>query len=259
MNCVIYIAAGLGAGIVTGLAGLSAAVVITPMLVSLLGWDSYNAVTVALASDVLASLLSAYTYYKNKNIDIRRGLIVMITAFIGTIIGSYCGYLFSQKQPDGLGYISMLTTVFLGIKFLVKPVSGGNEAVLTTGTSEAKNKTILAMCLGGLIGWVCGFTGSGGGILMLTVFTVVLGYNLKIAVGTSTLIMSVVALTGAISHLSMGAKPKAFPTLVVVVSCLIGAIAAAKFANKCEIKKLNRIVGSVLIVLGIVTILIKLL
>lgn len=211
-----------------------------------------------MASDVLASLLSAYTYYKNKNIDIRRGLIVMLTAFIGTIIGSYCGYLFSQKQPDGLGYISMLTTVFLGVKFLIKPVSGGKGAVLTTGTSEAKNRTILAMCLGGLIGWVCGFTGSGGGILMLAVFTVVLGYNLKIAVGTSTLIMSIVALTGTISHFRMGAELKILPMLIVILSCLVGAVIAAEFANKCEIKKLNRIVGSVLIVLGITTILIKL-
>lgn len=258
MEWYIYFLAGLGAGIVTGLAGLSAAVVITPMLVSILGWDSYNAVTVALASDVLASLLSAYTYYKNKNIDIRRGLIVMLTAFIGTIIGSYCGYLFSQKQPDGLGYISMLTTVFLGVKFLIKPVSGGKGAVLTTGTSEAKNRTILAMCLGGLIGWVCGFTGSGGGILMLAVFTVVLGYNLKIAVGTSTLIMSIVALTGTISHFRMGAELKILPMLIVILSYLVGAVIAAEFANKCEIKKLNRIVGSVLIVLGITTILIKL-
>ena len=54
----IYICAGLGTGIVPGLAGLSAAVVITPMLVSLCGWASYDAVTVALASDVLASMLS---------------------------------------------------------------------------------------------------------------------------------------------------------------------------------------------------------
>ena len=74
----VYICAGLGAGIVTGLAGLSAAVVITPMLVSLCGWASYDAVTVALASDVLASMLSAYTYYKNKNIDIKRGGLVTL-------------------------------------------------------------------------------------------------------------------------------------------------------------------------------------
>lgn len=166
-QCILYILAGLGAGVVTGLAGLSAAVVITPVLVSLCGWASYGAVTVALASDVLASLLSAYTYYKNKNIDLKRGSLVTVTAFLGTIIGSYCGYLFSQQSPDGLGYISMLTTVFLGFKFLLKPITGGHDAAAASGPSTGK--TILAMVLGCGIGWVCGFTGSGGGILMLTV------------------------------------------------------------------------------------------
>ena len=101
LTYLVYTAAGLGAGVVTGLAGLSAAVVITPMLVSLCGWESYDAVTVALASDVLASMLSAYTYYKNKNIDLRRGGLVTVTAFLGTIAGSYCGFLFSRHSPDG--------------------------------------------------------------------------------------------------------------------------------------------------------------
>ena len=126
MVYIVYVIAGLGAGIVTGLAGLSAAVVITPLLVSLCHWTGYDAVTVALASDVLASLLSAYTYYKNRNIDVKRGLLVTLTAFLGTVVGSWCGCLFSQAQPDGLGYLSMLTTVFLGIKFLIKPMTSGS-------------------------------------------------------------------------------------------------------------------------------------
>lgn len=255
MSYIVYILAGLGAGVVTGLAGLSAAVIITPMLVSLCGWQSYDAVTVALASDVLASLLSAYTYYKNKNIDLKRGVYVTITAFVGTIVGSYCGYLFSQNNPDGLGYISMATTVFLGIKFLVKPVTGGRDAA---NTKKMDNKTKRAMVYGALIGWVCGFTGSGGGVLMLTVFTLVLGYNLKIAVGTSTMIMSLVALTGSISHITMGAQIYPLPMICTMAACLLGAVLSARFANKCEIKKLNRIVGCVLLVLGAVTLVIKL-
>ena len=112
----------------TELAGLSAAVVITPLLVGVCGWQSYDAVTVALTADIIASLLTAYTYYKNKNIDLKNGILVAITAFIGTIIGSYCGYLFSQSQPNGLGYISMVTTISLGIKFLVKPIEEGHDA-----------------------------------------------------------------------------------------------------------------------------------
>lgn len=257
MLWIVYVFAGLGAGIVTGLAGLSAAVVITPLLVSACNWASYDTVTVALASDVLASLLSAYTYYKNKNIDVKNGGLVAITAFTGSVIGSYCGYLFSQAQPDGLGYISMATTIFLGIKFLFKPITQGADA------SDGKNilshkKTLLAMVLGCGIGWVCGFTGSGGGILMLTVFTMVLGYNLKVAVGTSTMIMTVVALTGAASHVLMGASVEPVPAVITILSCLIGAYVSAKFANRCEIVKLNRVVGVVLAILGVVTILIKL-
>lgn len=91
------------------------------------------------------------------------------------------------------------------------------------------------MVLGCGIGWVCGFTGSGGGVLMLTVFTLVLGYNLKVAVGASTMIISLVALTGAVSHVSMGAQLFPLPMAVVVVSCLIGAVLSARFANRCEI------------------------
>jgi uncharacterized membrane protein YfcA len=257
MLYLVYILAGTGAGIVTGLAGLSAAVVITPLLVSVCGWESYNAVTVALAADVLASLLTAYTYYKNKNIDLKNGILVTITAFVGTIIGSYCGYLFSQSQPDGLGYISMATTILLGIKFLAKPIEEGYDAEVAADRICDK-KRALAMVCGCGVGWICGFTGSGGGILMLTVFTIFLGYNLKVAVGTSTMIMTLVALIGTISHISMGANLEILPTLVVVICCVIAAYVSSKFANKCEIKKLNKVVGICLTVLGIVTILLKL-
>ena len=53
----IYIIAGMGAGIGTGLAGLSAAAVISPMLITFLGFDPYEAVGISLASDVLASAI----------------------------------------------------------------------------------------------------------------------------------------------------------------------------------------------------------
>ena len=232
---------------------------ITPILVSLCGWASYDAVTVALASDVLASMLSAYTYYKNKNIDVKRGSLVTITAFLGTVVGSYCGYLFSQAQPDGLGYISMLTTIFLGIKFLLKPITDGEDSAKSLRSAAELKKIVLAMVCGCGIGWVCGFTGSGGGILMFTVFTLLLQYNLKIAVGTSTMIMTLVALTGTISHVTMGATIYPLPMFLTVASCLFGAAVSSRFANRCEIKKLNKVVGVTLTTLGIFTIGIKIL
>lgn len=61
--------AGCGAGLGTGFAGLSAAAVISPLLITCLKMEPYSAVGIALASDVLASAVSAYTYKKNKNLD----------------------------------------------------------------------------------------------------------------------------------------------------------------------------------------------
>ncbi len=49
----------MGAGLGTGFAGMSAAAVISPMLITFLGMDPYEAVGIALASDVLASAVSA--------------------------------------------------------------------------------------------------------------------------------------------------------------------------------------------------------
>lgn len=250
MKWVFYLIAGIGAGTVTGLAGLSAAVVITPILVGVCGWDSYDAVTIALAADVLASMLTANTYRRNRNIDLKRGSLVGSTALIGTAVGSYCGFIFNQAQPGGLGLLAMLTTVFLGIKFILRPVTGGIGAEEMSASSNGMIKTLLAMICGLGIGWVCGFTGSGGGVLMLTVFSVLLGYNLKVAVGTSTMIMTIVAFVGAVSHIALGAVIYPIPMLFIVLICLASAWFSAVFANRCEIVKLNRVIGAVLLLLG---------
>ncbi len=253
MLYLIYVIAGLGAGIVTGLAGLSAAVVITPFLVGICNWHGYEAVTVALAADVLASLLSSYTYYKNGNIDIKCGAAVALTAFSGSVSGSYLGYLFSLTSENGLGYLVMLLNIFLGLKFILKPVTGGTREHVSAKSTIKSKKTLLAMILGFLIGIECGFMGSGGGILMLSVFTLVLGYNLKIAVGTSTMVMTLVALTGTVSHFALGANFELISGLIIIVTCLSGAVVSARYANRCNIKKLNYIVGVSLILLSTIS------
>lgn len=76
LKIIVCFIAGMGAGLGTGFAGMSAAAVISPMLITFLGMPAYQAVGIALASDVLASAASAYTYGKNKNLDIRNGLIM---------------------------------------------------------------------------------------------------------------------------------------------------------------------------------------
>ena len=238
--------AGIGAGLGTGFAGMSAAAVITPILVTFLDIPAYQAVGIALASDVLASAVSAYTYGKNKNLDIRNGLVMMVTVLIFTLIGSWVSSLISSAT---MGNFSVFMTLLLGIKFIVKPVMTTKESM--TAVSN-KKRFIQSVFCGIIIGFICGFIGAGGGMMMLLILTGVLGYELKTAVGTSVFIMTFTALTGAISHFAIGGVFDFWTMIFCVLSTLLWAQIAARFANKSTPKVLNRATGVVLVVLGIV-------
>ena len=245
-SILVYIIAGLGAGIGTGLAGLSAAAVISPMLITFLGFDAYEAVGIALASDVLASAISAYTYKKNGNLDIRHGLVMLITVLIFTMIGSYIASLLPNTTMGGF---SVFMTLLLGIKFIVRPVMTTKEK---QAEKSERTKIIQSLLCGTLIGFICGFIGAGGGMMMLLILTSVLGYELKTAVGTSVFIMTFTAFTGALSHFTIGGMPDIPALILCILFTLLGARLAALFANKASAKTLNRATGAVLTGLGAV-------
>lgn len=256
MNIVVTIIvtffAGMGAGLGTGFAGMSAAAVISPMLITFLDIDPYMAVGIALSSDVLASAVSAYTYGKNKNLDIKNGLIMMVSVLAFTIVGSYVA---SLVPAVTMGNFSVLMSLLLGIKFIIKPVMTTKDAMQSV---SAKKRVVQSIVCGVLIGFICGFIGAGGGMMMLLILTTVLGYELKTAVGTSVFIMTFTALTGAVSHFAIGGSPDWLVWILCVVFTFIWARIAAVFANKASAKTLNRATGIVLVVLGVVILLFSL-
>ena len=238
--------AGMGAGLGTGFAGMSAAAVISPMLITFLGMDPYMAVGIALSSDVLASAVSAYTYHKNGNLDVKNGLIMMGSVLAFTVVGSYVASLVPSAT---MGNFSVFMTFLLGIKFIVRPVMTTKESMQSV---SAKKRVVQSLVCGMLIGFICGFIGAGGGMMMLLILTTVLGYELKTAVGTSVFIMTFTALTGAVSHFAIGGTPDWLAWTLCVIFTLVWARIAAVFANMAQPKTLNRATGIVLVVLGAV-------
>ena len=238
--------AGMGAGLGTGFAGMSAAAVISPILITFLGIAPYMAVGIALSSDVLASAVSAYTYGKNKNLDIKNGLIMMVTVLLFTVVGSYISSLVPSAT---MGNFSVFMTFLLGIKFIVRPVMTTKEAMQGVST---KKRAMQSVICGIIIGFICGFIGAGGGMMMLLILTSVLGYELKTAVGTSVFIMTFTAFTGAVSHFAIGGLPDPAVWILCIIFTLIWARIAAVLANKATPKTLNRATGVILVVLGVV-------
>ena len=243
--------AGIGAGLGTGFAGMSAAAVISPMLITFLHMDPYMAVGIALASDVLASAVSAWTYGKNKNLDVRNGLVMMVTVLCFTFVGSWIASLVPQTT---MGSFSVFMTLLLGVKFIVKPVMTTKEAM---EAKDAKTRAVQSVLCGTAVGFICGFVGAGGGMMMLLILTSVLGYELKTAVGTSVFIMAFTAFTGSVSHFAIGGAPDLWSLVFCVLSTLLWARIAALYANKAAPETLNRATGVVLVILGVVVLGVK--
>ena len=238
--------AGMGAGLGTGFAGMSAAAVISPMLITFLGMPAYQAVGIALASDVLASAVSAYTYGKHKNLDIRNGLVMMVSVLLFTMVGSFAA---SRVSNSAMGGFSVFMTFLLGVKFIVKPVMTTKEAMAGV---DPRKRFLQSVASGCMVGFICGFVGAGGGMMMLLILTGVLGYELKTAVGTSVFIMAFTAFTGSVSHFAIGGMPDPVSLVLRIVFTLIWSRIAARFANKASAVTLNRATGCVLVVLGAV-------
>ena len=245
MEFVVYILAGLVAGILTGLVGLSAAVIIAPIFATFLGMNPFTAIGIALASDVFASGVGAANYYKHKNINIKGALILTGIVVIFAIAGSYASYFIA---PFTLNTTINIFVFVLGVRFIVYPVKSGTGMPLL---SRSKSIIIQTILWGAVIGSISGFFGAGGGLSILALLTMLLKYDVKKAIGTSLFVMAFTAFVGASAHFIIEGFILWIPLLVTSVAAVIGAYGSSYLANKVSEKALSRIIGIFLLLDGI--------
>lgn len=258
MEYLWYILAAVAAGVGTGLAGLSAATVMVPVFIVLCPsfageTGAYQATAIALASDILGSAVTSYIYIKNKNIDLRRGWIMLACIVTMCIAGSAAAYAVGSVV---LGSFSLFLTFCIGIRFLVKPDTQRKDTLAEKDRLNAKGIAI-SLFFGLTIGFGTGFVGSGGGMMMLVVFTAFLGMKLKPAVGTSTFIMTFTALIASVSHILIEPSIvlEKWPALVIcMVTATLASLVSAQFANRVDNRTVGLVTGAVLTVLGSVMI-----
>ena len=254
MEFLWYIIAALGAGIGTGLAGLSAATVMVPILIVLCPSFSgeagaYQATAIALASDILGSAVTTAIYWKYKNIDLKRGWIMAVCITTMCIAGSVAAFYAGNVV---LGGFSLFLTFCIGIRFLVKPDTQRKNTVAKGGKLDWKGVAI-SLFFGLTIGFGTGFVGTGGGMMMLIVFTAFLGMDLKSAVGTSTFIMTFTALIASFSHIMI--EPTIITErwdalLICAAVTTLASMLSAQFANKVSNRTVGLATGFILYFLG---------
>ena len=254
MEYLWYIAASLGAGIGTGLAGISAATVMVPILIVLCPsfageTGAYQATAIALASDILGSAITARTYARHGNIDIRRGWIMMACILAMCTVGSYVAFVVGNVV---LGSFTLFLTLFIGIRFLLRPDTSQDRHA-TKGERLDWKGIAISVFFGLTIGFGTGFVGTGGGMMMLVVFTAFLGMELKTAVGTRTFIMTFTALIASVSHVLIHPAivlEKWHVMLICVIVTTASSLVSARFANRTDGRTVGLATGAVLTVLG---------
>ncbi len=254
MEYTLYVLAALIAGIGTGFAGMSNATIMVPILIVMcpsFGGElgAYQATAIALASDVLGSAVTSIIYISNKNIDIKRGWIMAVCILVMCIAGSFVASLVGNIV---LGGFSLFLCVAIGIRFLLKPDMERRETSLK-GTGLGLKGIAISIFFGVMIGFGVGFVGSGGGMMMLVVFTMFLGLPLKPSVGTSTLIMAMASLIAAMAHMTIEPSIilERWDALIISVAVATTAAAvSARFANKVENRTVGLVTGTALTVIG---------
>lgn len=246
---------GLLVGIVTGITGASGVLILVPILSTFSDLSLPIILGTSLFIDVIVSIPVSYAYARAKNLDIKGTGWIISGALLGAQIGSYFVVSVSKILIMAVLAAGM---VFFGIKMWQSGFSKEREFTIKLPERLSRYlKTQLGMIISGfIIGLTTGIFGAGGGLTIFVILFSFLNFPLKKAIGTSSFIMLVTALSGVIGYWGND-NLNVYLGLVLGVSAAIGGAMSSVFANKMEDKRLARVIGMFFIFLAIVMISLK--
>ncbi|MBC8435233.1 sulfite exporter TauE/SafE family protein [archaeon] len=243
---IIFIVAGLGAGIFTGLIGLSAVNIVAPLLVIFLGFDAYVAIGLALGTDVFASMSASFVYWKKKQLEWKPALVIVAFALVGIFLGSF----FGSWIPSV--YLSIIVGLGIGVIGYRLAREGFLKKKKTPKVRPlfAKHKKLFIFLFSMLIGLIAGFFGGGGGLMILILLMSVFKFKIHKAIGTSVLAMTFIAFFSSLFHY-INIPFSLTGLLVAGIAAIFGGFYASHYANKLDEFSLKKTAGTIITILGI--------
>ena len=251
LEFVLTLFVGAFAGVLTGLMGSSGVMAVVPGLI-LLGYSAHHAIGVSLTVDMFASVIVTWTYYRNGRVNWRQGLWIALPAILGAQVGTWLSVLIPDiGLSGGFGILLLISAVIFWRNGTQRNLQALQNSALSRRLSRWPMGTgiVIGLCLG----IVSGMFGVGGGMLFMFAL-LLLGYELHLAIGTSTLIMALTTASGAIGYMMLGN----FPYLAMAgasVGTVLSGFFAAHLANKMSDQLLGKAIAVVFGVLGVMIVL----
>ena len=251
----ILILLGLFVGGITGVTGASGVLVLVPILSTFFNVPLPIILGTSLLVDVIASIAVSFTYARAKNLDIKGTLWILIGALLGAQMGSF--YVVSVSRIF-IMFVLAVCMIFFGIKMWQSgSTNHRHQALVVPEKISFYFKTPIGMILSGLIiGLTTGIFGAGGGLTVFIVLYSFLDFPLKKAVGTSSFIMLLTALSGVFGYSKYGNLDISLG-LIIGISAAVGGALSSIFANKIDEQFLARIIGGFFIFFALVMLLLK--
>lgn len=260
MSILLYffaIVIGIATGAITSLIGASGVMIIVPILTMLFHVSAHVAIGTSLFVDVIASITVSYSYYKNGNIELKSGIWIAVASIVGAQIGA----LFASKMGDAnlsssFGIVLILAGIFMIYKSTKETDSEELDTKKVINFNKEWQRIFGTLIIGLGIGIISGIFGAGGGVMILLALIVLLAYPLHKAIGTSTLIMAITALSSTIGYAVRG-NINFLLGVLLSIGAIVGGILGSRYANKVNEKTLKKVVGICFTFMGVIMIAMK--
>jgi len=207
----------------------------------------------------LTALMASYVYFKQRTIDIKTAFIFGIPSILGVLI---VRQLLLPLIPNSLTFGITITKSFLilfifaclmfvsGLMMIKERKPKVNKKNITKIT-----KMILVIFEGVVVGAITGLVGAGGGFLIIPALVLLAGLEMKIAIGTSLLIIAMKSIIGFGGDLYQGFEVDWVFVFYVLMATVIGVLIGnyiSKFISGPQLKKyfgiMTLFVGSLIII-----------
>ncbi|MDI6856175.1 MAG: sulfite exporter TauE/SafE family protein [Candidatus Thermoplasmatota archaeon] len=223
----ISIFIGLFAGLCSGSFGIGGGIVITPLARLFLNISGLVAIGTSLPAAISTAISGAFVYARKKFIIYKASILCAVAGSLMCLLGAKVTYYFTSPQ---IMLIFAAVLALIALKFLFSK----EGRVEKHGSIQFSfNTVIILFALGAFAGFLAGFLGIGGGIIVVPLLVIIFKISIKQAIGTSLMFISLQAIPGSIEHYLLGHVDIAL--MLLIISCSIfGAQLGARFTTKAK-------------------------
>jgi uncharacterized membrane protein YfcA len=192
---------GILAGILAGMFGVGGGIVIVPALIWVYGYTGtgspytvHAAIATSLFTIIFTSISSAVKHSSHGNVVYGAALIIGITSAVSVFVFSKIAV---HLPAELLKILFSAVIVIAAVKFLIEKKT---EPAENPDNRAAEYNKLYALITGMLTGIIAAFTGLGGGIFAVPLMHYLLKFDIKKAIGTSTLAVLITASAGVLGY-----------------------------------------------------------